>query len=167
MSSGWQEQFQAPQWRTTPSSPNFTAIHMCHLRTRKVLMWGFGESGGTAATYRTPEARLWTPPPLGAPQGEVGTFQSVPNTRTNLLCAGHSFLDDGRLFCAGGHFNPQVPDPIPPGTRREAGAHADGFNPPGRAEAGRGRVGRQTRGVSGVVHRKAVAASRSIAHIGV
>jgi hypothetical protein len=35
--------------------------------------------------------------------GAPGTVVSVPNTRTNMFCSGHSFLYDGRLLVIGGH----------------------------------------------------------------
>jgi hypothetical protein len=38
------------------------------------------------------------------PSGGVpGTVVSIPNTRTNMFCSGHSFLYDGRLLVIGGH----------------------------------------------------------------
>jgi WD40 repeat protein len=58
------------------------------------------------------DARLWNP--------STNTFIAVPNTHTNIFCAGHCALSDGRVLVVGGHagahigltdaniFNPQT-----------------------------------------------------------
>jgi hypothetical protein len=51
-----------------------------------------------------PEVRYWTPPAANAPPGFPGTFESIPNWRTDVFCSGHSALADGRILTVGGHF---------------------------------------------------------------
>jgi hypothetical protein len=46
------------------------------------------------------DARLWDP--------GTGAFTAVPNPTTNLFCAGHCGLPDGRLFYIGGHAGAHV-----------------------------------------------------------
>ncbi|MFN3651019.1 MAG: galactose oxidase-like domain-containing protein [Armatimonadota bacterium] len=70
------------------------AIHSHVLPTGNVLAWG-----GLEESNYAPEVRLWNP--------TTGQFVgSFPNTRTNVFCAGHSFLPDGRLLVTGGHITP-------------------------------------------------------------
>lgn len=74
-------------------------VHLIHVVVGgqgKVLAYGRGSS------CETPSAVLWTPPPIGSPPGSSGTFESVPLDRTDLFCAGHAALADGRIFHAGG-----------------------------------------------------------------
>lgn len=76
-------------------------IHMSLLRNSQVLMWSryINSSSTTAApvdaTQTTPQAFEWDPG-----TGASTQFQ-LPNT--NLFCAGHSQLSDGRLLVVGGH----------------------------------------------------------------
>ncbi|MBM4108290.1 MAG: hypothetical protein FJ255_05685 [Phycisphaerae bacterium] len=92
-----------------PFGPNQTdaimAVHMVHVYHQdwdhwgRWLVWGYG----TDTPYATPRCYLWTPPRENEPGN--GTFQSVPNTRTNLFCCGHCPLADGRVLTAGGDFD--------------------------------------------------------------
>lgn len=113
MSSRWQVPFQPEVWRGQ-GSDRFTTIHLMHLWTGRFLMWGYGQSVWSPRAYSTLEARLWTPPPVTAPDTEVGSFTPAPNFRTSLFCGGHCQLADGRLFSAGGDF--LIPPPPSGGT---------------------------------------------------
>src|SRR5438105_6837796 len=55
--------------------------------TVDVLMWDRQALGGAVA-------QLWTP--------ATGMFTAVPNVTTDIFCASHSALADGRIFVAGG-----------------------------------------------------------------
>src|SRR5260221_1682819 len=63
------------------------AVHANLLSTGEILAWD-GQSNGN-------NARLWNP--------TTGVFNSVPSNLTNIFCAGHCQLADGKLFVAGGH----------------------------------------------------------------
>jgi hypothetical protein len=68
------------------------------LPTGKVLMWGgdVGGAGGSSGDI----VRLWDP--------ATGTTTAAPGPGYDLFCAGHVFLEDGRLFAAGGHIQYSV-----------------------------------------------------------
>jgi hypothetical protein len=88
------------EWKVLPYDSQVEAVHMALLRTGKVLYF----SG-----FRFPEAvpcetRLWYP--------RIGELKT-PLTPCNLLCAGHAFLPDGRLFSVGGTLEYRNP-PAPP-----------------------------------------------------
>lgn len=77
------------QWEVLPYDSQVEAVHMALLHTGKILLF----SG-----FRFPEAvdcetRIWYP--------KIGEIKKAP-TPINLICTGHSFLPDGRLFAAGG-----------------------------------------------------------------
>jgi hypothetical protein len=76
------------QWGPVLSWPIAT-VHMVLQRTGEVLI--FNEANGGQS------ARLWNP--------ATGTFTSVP-TPSNLFCAGHALLADGRSVVIGGQLNP-------------------------------------------------------------
>jgi Domain of unknown function (DUF1929)/PKD domain len=61
------------------------AIHMSLLPTGRVLAWG-----------RSGAAEVWNP--------ATGDFTQLAMP-SNLFCAGHSFLEDGRLLVSGGHIS--------------------------------------------------------------
>jgi Galactose oxidase-like, Early set domain/Glyoxal oxidase N-terminus len=73
------------QWTQVIPWP-IVAIHTNLLPNGKVLAWP--RDGGNMA-------QLWDP--------AADTFAAVPNQQTNVFCAGHSFLPDGRLLVTGGH----------------------------------------------------------------
>lgn len=75
-------------------------VHISLLPDGRLLYWGRDkdpsdpdtnkwDTGGSCNTY------TWDP--------STGARMTIPNTTTNLFCAGHSFLPDGRLLAAGGH----------------------------------------------------------------
>lgn len=74
------------QWSSVSEAP-IVQIHLHLLDSGKVMSWG-GANG--TPTY------LWDP--------ATGAFTAVP-APSELFCAGHSFLPDGRLFVAGGHIS--------------------------------------------------------------
>jgi hypothetical protein len=62
-------------------------VHSVLLYTGKVLMFDRPSAG--------PTARVWDP--------VANTFTSVPNNTTDLFCAGHAAMADGRILVVGGH----------------------------------------------------------------
>jgi hypothetical protein len=74
------------QWSPVIDAP-IVQVHLNLLVSGKVLSWG-GANG--LLTY------LWDP--------ATGAFTEVP-APSNVFCAGHGFLPDGRLFVAGGHIS--------------------------------------------------------------
>ena len=81
---------QIGQWAGPYPWP-LVAIHASLMRTGEVLVW----DGETYADLAGPSVRLWNP--------LTNVFTSVPNSRTNIFCSGHSFLPDGRLLVSGGN----------------------------------------------------------------
>lgn len=80
------------QW-TSPIAWPLVTVHASLLRTGEVLVF----DGATDQNRAGPSARLWNP--------TTGAFTTVPNSFSNIFCAGHSFLPDGRLLVAGGNAN--------------------------------------------------------------
>src|SRR5262249_51780022 len=79
---------QAGQWGRPVSWPVVT-VHAALQRTGDVLVWdGHPVNGGESA-------RLWNP--------TSGAFTAVPDLFSNLFCAGHPGLADGRTIVLGGH----------------------------------------------------------------
>ncbi len=86
----------AGQW-AGPFQWPYVAVHAMLLKTGEVLIWdgpdenlvggGTGDAGDTAT--------LWNPNTM--------TFTPVPNFITNIFCAGHAVLADGRILVMGGH----------------------------------------------------------------
>jgi Domain of unknown function (DUF1929)/Glyoxal oxidase N-terminus len=72
-----------------PFSAEIVGIHGAVLRTGKVVLFGFSDSDAHVAVSRVldPVSGAGHPPPESH----------------HLFCGGHSLLDDGRLFVAGGH----------------------------------------------------------------
>lgn len=65
-------------------------------------------------------SRLWTPPPMGSPSGDPGTFEDVEFCGHRLFCGGHSALANGQVLHVGGNsstnplydaemFHPEIP----------------------------------------------------------
>ena len=81
----------AGEW-TAPFSWPVVAVHLHLLLDGRVLSWG-----------RMGDPQLWDP--------ATGAFTAAPSA-SDLFCAGHTFLADGRLLVAGGHIsdNHGLPD---------------------------------------------------------
>ena len=115
---------QNGEW-SQPTTWPLVAIHTTLLSSSKVLIWSRDKdiNGNDVAT--STQARIWDP--------LTNTFTPVTNNRTNMFCAGHTALPDGRILVTGGHnladgvglphtniFNPadnkwaQSPSPTPP-----------------------------------------------------
>jgi hypothetical protein len=77
------------QW-SSPFSWPLIGLHAALLRTGEVISWEFDGAGGPY---------LWNP--------VTNQFTSV-SQGSNLFCAGHSILPDGRLLVAGGHIGAHV-----------------------------------------------------------
>jgi len=77
---------QVGQWEGPLAWP-LVAIHGIVLHTGDVLLIDDAEGGGGSA-------RLWNP--------QTSQFTRVPNTFSNLYCAGHAVLADGRVLLVGG-----------------------------------------------------------------
>jgi hypothetical protein len=78
----------------------FVAVHMALMKNGKVLMWNRYNLNHSAnisddAVGSTPQAYEFDP--------LTRSFTSAPNATTNLFCAGHSTLSDGRVLVVGGH----------------------------------------------------------------
>ena len=90
------------QWSTVYSWPQ-VAIHLSLMPDGRVMSFADDDNpnynvngarlGGSTKTY------VVDIPTNGAPS--ASTF--IPNDRSNMFCAGHSFTIDGRLFVIGGH----------------------------------------------------------------
>ncbi|OLE05663.1 MAG: hypothetical protein AUI36_42420 [Cyanobacteria bacterium 13_1_40CM_2_61_4] len=74
------------QWAAPVTWP-IVAVHAHLLPTGEILASDGQTAGATA--------RLWNP--------STGVFTTVNNPNTNLFCAGHCHLGDGRVLVAGGH----------------------------------------------------------------
>lgn len=72
------------EWGTVMNWP-IVAVHMHLLPTGKIMLWPYGD-----------DPRLFDP--------ANGSVTTLPRMGENPFCAGHSFLADGRMFVAGGHF---------------------------------------------------------------
>ncbi len=85
------------QWSAPVNTSGLVAQHVNMLSTGKVLIWDGdlpGGAGGLAATILDPVN---------------GALTSVPNNNTNLDCAGHAQLADGRILAIGGATREGVP----------------------------------------------------------
>jgi N,N-dimethylformamidase beta subunit-like protein/uncharacterized protein DUF4082/galactose oxidase-like protein/Big-like domain-containing protein/Kelch motif protein len=86
----------AGQWSAPATWPH-VAVHAMLLKTGDVLLWdGPSEDDTTHGQLGGGDtATLWNP--------TTNTFTAVPNLATNLFCAGHAVLADGRILVLGGH----------------------------------------------------------------
>lgn len=76
------------QWGSVFSMP-LVSVHAAAMRSGEVLLFDAWEFTGT------PSASLWNP--------QTNTYTQVPNSFTELFCAGHVLASDGRLITIGGH----------------------------------------------------------------
>lgn len=81
------------QWVKGPNLPYYP-VHLHLLPNGTVLMWpsDLGHDGD--------DPRVWNP--------STGTVTAVSKAGFGLLCSGHTFLADGRLFVAGGHVETDI-----------------------------------------------------------
>src|SRR5271163_374326 len=89
------------QWGKVFALPN-VAIHTHLLPSGKVLFWGRRDNPGDSLDVHSCTPHLWDPA-TGATEATPQPKRQDNTTTVNLFCSGHSFLDDGRLFVAGGH----------------------------------------------------------------
>jgi hypothetical protein len=85
------------RWSFAPDLP-FFPVHVHVLPTGKVLLWA-GDVGGAGGSSGN-TVRLWDP--------ATGTTTAASAPGYDLFCAGHVFLEGGRLFVAGGHIQYSV-----------------------------------------------------------
>ena len=85
------------RWSFAPDLP-FFPVHVHVLPTGKVLLWAgdIGAAGGSSGN----EVRVWDP--------ATGTTSPAASPGYDIFCAGHVFLEGGRLFVAGGHIQSGV-----------------------------------------------------------
>jgi hypothetical protein len=77
---------QTGRW-SRPLAWPVVGLHLVLLNTGEVLTWDHGVG-----------AHVWNP--------AAGTFTPVPNSSTDLFCAGHAALSDGRILVIGGDATP-------------------------------------------------------------
>jgi PKD repeat protein len=107
----------AGQWTRIPdlhnSAGTLSLVHLSLLPSGKILFWGRDKGPETKPENvddldGSSDAYLWDM----SVQDNATTLDIderltlVRNTKTNLFCAGHSFLPNGNLFVAGGSENP-------------------------------------------------------------
>lgn len=89
------------EWELLPYHSQIEAVHMALLRTGKVLYYsGFREQENVRTA-----TRLWDP--------KTHSLRA-PHTPSDLFCAGHGFLPDGRLLSTGGTSTILVPAALKP-----------------------------------------------------
>ena len=86
-------------WTIATNNSEILAIHVALLPTNQILMFGGSEHNAAQNTSHNPadldNSRLFN---LGG-----GTLiETIGSPDTDVFCAGHSFLADGRLLVAGG-----------------------------------------------------------------
>ncbi|MBE0689839.1 MAG: Dyp-type peroxidase, partial [Anaerolineae bacterium] len=89
------------EWRLLPYGSEVEAVHLSLLHTGKVLYY----SGFRVAELVKTQTRVWNPK-----TGEI----KQPDTPSDLFCAGHAFLPDGRLLSTGGTLEYRNLPAIPP-----------------------------------------------------
>jgi galactose oxidase len=95
------------EWSNPPFDTVNVMIHLSVLPTGKVLFWGRREPGGPLNPDPTPDAhrdcqpRIWDPAIVPPGPGAIKPTANTP--KFNMFCSSHTFLEDGRLFVAGGH----------------------------------------------------------------
>jgi hypothetical protein len=77
-----------------PYDSEIEAVHMALLRTGKIVYY----SGFRKPTREETQTRVWNPASSPSDEDPI----TNPLTPTDLFCAGHAFLPDGRLLSSGG-----------------------------------------------------------------
>ncbi|MCC6613454.1 MAG: DUF1929 domain-containing protein [Anaerolineae bacterium] len=99
------------EWHLLPYGSEVEAVHMSLLHTGKVLYY----SGFRVAELVKTQTRVWNPK-----TGEI----KQPDTPSDLFCAAHAFMPDGRLLSTGGTLEyrnlPAIPPLVIRNTRRIA-----------------------------------------------
>ncbi|HVQ36449.1 MAG TPA: galactose oxidase-like domain-containing protein, partial [Pyrinomonadaceae bacterium] len=112
-------------------------VHASMLPDGRILFWGRtkeGEITNNPTMYDlvgSIPTSIWNPATDGS---ELSHFEFINNTSTNLFCSGHSLLQDGRLFAAGGHAH-KHPNSI------SGDNHTNIFDPVSRTWAPQGQPG--------------------------
>jgi PKD repeat protein len=88
---------QSGQWSAVFNWP-IVGAHMSVLPDGRLLSW---TSNDMNHTDNTPYVFVWDP-------ANPSTFVQKPNAATDVFCSSHTFLTDGRLFVAGGHWDDNV-----------------------------------------------------------
>ena len=81
------------QWSAAFAWP-IVGVHMSVLPDGRLLSW---TSNDMDHADNTPNVFYWDP-------ANPSAFTQVPNALTDVFCSAHSFLVDGRLLVAGGHW---------------------------------------------------------------
>ena len=87
-------------WTIATNNSEILAIHVALLPTNQILMFGGSEHNPTqneAGAGGVDNSRLYN---LSA--GAVPLIETIGSPTTDVFCAGHAFLADGRLLVAGG-----------------------------------------------------------------
>ena len=104
------------QWELLPFHSEVLPVHLGLLHTGRVLV--FAGSGSSATRFNAPEfgdiaqgiytSVVWDPAAAAAGFVHPPTLVAPNHRPFDFFCAGHTFLADGRLLCAGGtgHYNP-------------------------------------------------------------
>ena len=103
------------QWEPVKYQFRYLPVHMALLHTGKVL--AFGGSGNDPNFLKNPHpAEIFEPNKMGENNGQVYEI-SNEGIDGDIFCAGHTFLEDGQLFIAGGTYkydSSVLGIPIPP-----------------------------------------------------
>lgn len=86
----------------------YLPVHVALLHTGKVL--AFGGSGNEKKNLKNPHpAEIFEPNHIGKDDGKIYEIPEMePSIRSDIFCAGHTFLPDGRLLVAGGTYKYDV-----------------------------------------------------------
>ena len=106
-SAGQLDPKEIGSWDRVIALPN-VPIHTHVLPTGKVLFWGRRNPPGTpdfpSLNQRQTHSFIWDPAnPLAPAKPTSNQPTDSKGNSINLFCAGHTFLEDGRLLVTGGH----------------------------------------------------------------